>query len=351
MNIKHPELLILIALIPVLVSFLYISFKRRSRALSQLADSDKLNLLFPKNSRGKTILRLILMILAFTMFITALISPRWGYDWKEVESKGTNIMVAIDVSASMLATDIQPSRLTRAKLEINKLIEKLSGDRIGLIVFAGDAFLQAPLTLDYLMVEDWVNQVDINSVSSPGTSIKSAIDTAEKAFTAINSESKALIIISDGEEQDEETLSAASRAHSSGINVYTIGVGTEKGSPIDLGNGLLRDTSGNIVISKLKDDFLEQIADSGGGYYVRSTGGDFHLDQLYYDHVKASLGEEVLKSGKSRQWYETYQIFIAIALVALIIEFLLSLDFGIYDKIKSWFKRKTENIFQVVSRK
>ncbi len=125
------------------------------------------------------------------MFILALISPRWGYEWVEVETKGTNIIIALDVSRSMLATDIQPDRLTRAKFELSKLIDMLRGDRLGLIVFAGDAFLQAPLTNDYSMVKDWLSSIDTNSMSSQGTSIKSALEVADKAFSYINSESKA----------------------------------------------------------------------------------------------------------------------------------------------------------------
>ena len=345
MNIKHPELLFLILLIPAMVFFLYYSWKRRSKALGLLCRPDKIQSLFPGASSAKTIIRYSLLCLAVMMFVTSLISPRWGYDWKEIETKGTNIIIALDVSTSMLAEDISPNRLARAKYEIDKLLQKLTGDRVGLIIFAGDAFLQSPLTHDYMMVRDWVAGISTDSVETPGTSIKSAVEVATKAFQHIKSESKALIIMSDGEEHDEETLALVSKAHAEGINIYTIGIGTAKGAPIQLPQGLVHDTDGSIVISKLDDSFLKKIAETGGGHYVRSSSGDFHLDQLYYDHIKADLGTEVVKSGRTQQWYETYQLFMSIGLIALLLEILLSIDMGVYDRLRLWFISKKGNIF------
>ncbi len=350
MNIKHPELLFLILLIPAMAFFLYYSWKRRSKALGILCRPDKLKSLFPNSSNSKTIIRYSLLLLAVTMFVTSFISPRWGYDWKEIETKGTNIIIALDVSTSMLAEDISPNRLARAKFEIDKLLEKLSGDRIGLIIFAGDAFLQSPLTHDYLMVRDWISSISTDSVETPGTSIKSAVEVARKAFEHIKSEGKALIIMSDGEEHDEETLALVSRAHSEGINIYTLGIGTAKGAPIQLAQGLVRDTDGSVVISKLDDSFLKKIAQAGGGYYVRSSGGDFHLDQLYYDHIKTDQGSEIVKSGRTQQWYETYQVFMSIGLIALLLEILLGIDIGVYDRIKVWFRKNKGNIFTTKKR-
>ncbi len=345
MNIKHPELIYLLLLIPAMAFFLYYSWKRRSKALDTLCRPDKLRSLFPKSSNSKTIVRYSLLLLTMIMFVTSFISPRWGYDWEEIQTKGTNIIIALDVSASMLAEDISPNRLARAKFEIDKLISKLTGDRIGLIIFAGDAFLQSPLTHDYLMVRDWVSGITTDSVETPGTSIKSAIEVARKAFQHVESEGKALIIMSDGEEHDEETLSLVRRAHDEGINIYTLGIGTTKGAPLQLAQGLVRDTDGSVVISKLDDSFLKKIAEVGGGYYARSSSGDFHLDQLYYDHIKVDQGAEIVKSGRTKQWYETYQLFMSIALLALLLEILLSLDIGVYDRIKSWFSSKKGNIF------
>lgn len=341
MNIKHPELIFLILLIPVVIWLIAYGYKKNHKALQALAHFSKRKNLFPASSTNRMVVKSFLIFLAFVMFIVAMISPRWGYEWVEVETKGANIIVAIDVSQSMLATDVSPNRLSRAKFEINKLIDKLTGDRLGLIVFAGEAYLQCPLTSDYTIVKDWLDSVNINSISSPGTSIKSALEVAIKAFSHLKSEAKALIIISDGEEQDKETESLVRELKVSGVNIYTIAVGTLEGSPIQLPNSeLLKDRNGNIVISKLDDKFLKEIAELGGGYAVRSTTGDFHINQLYYDHLKKKLGDEVLKSGKTKKWYETYQIFIGIAFLALLIDLLLSFKISFIELFRRKFYRR-----------
>lgn len=346
MNIKHPELLFLIVLIPAGIFFLYTIWMRRQKVLQLLARPSRIKTLFPNSSNAKSLLRFILLAVTLTMFVTALISPRWGYDWKEIETQGTNIIVALDLSKSMLAEDISPSRLARAKFEINKFIDKLSGDRIGLIIFAGDAFLQSPLTHDYLMVKDWVSRLTVDSVETPGTSIKAALAKARKAFKYIKSEGKALIIMSDGEEQDEATLEEVKAAKSEGIRVYTVGIGTAKGGPIQYKGTLVRDQAGEVVISRLDDSFLKEIAEAGGGEYLRSSGSDFHLDQLYYDNIKTKIDDELVKSGRSKKWYETYQIFLGIALAALLLELILSLNMGVYNSVRTWFVRRLDSSFE-----
>ena len=346
MNIKHPELLFLIVLIPAGIFFLYTLWNRRQKVLQLLARPSRIRTLFPNSSNAKSFLRFALLALTLTMFVTALISPRWGYDWKEVETQGTNIIVALDLSKSMLAEDISPSRLARAKFEINKLIDKLSGDRIGLIIFAGDAFLQSPLTHDYLMVKDWVTRLTVDSVETPGTSIKAALAKARKAFKYIKSEGKALIIMSDGEEHDEATLEEAKGAKSEGIRIYTIGIGTAKGAPVQYKGTLVRNQAGEVVISILDDSFLKELAEAGSGEYVRSSGSDFHLDQLYYDHIKTKIDDELVKSGRSKKWYETYQIFLGIALIALLFELILSLNMGVYNTVRTWFVRRLDSSFE-----
>jgi Ca-activated chloride channel homolog len=347
MNIKNPEFIYLLSLIPFAILFFVYVWKKRKNALYKLCDISKISNLFPKNSAIKTLIRYSLLVISLSMIVISLISPRWSYEWQEIKTQGTNIIVALDLSKSMLADDISPTRLSRAKLEINKLIDKLSGDRLGLIIFAGEAFLQSPLTHDYLMIQDWVSKIDTDYVTSPGTSIKEAILEAIKAFSFVESQSKALIIISDGEEQDLETLVVAEQAKTAGIKIYSIGVGTEKGAPIKISGSLVKDSKGNIVISKLDDALLKQIAQVTNGHYVRSTTGDFHLDQIYYDHIKKMMSDEVVKSGKTRRWFETYQIFMSIALMCLILEFLLSLNFGVYDWLKKFFTKGDKNVFDL----
>lgn len=313
-------------LIPLFAGFMYFLWKRRSNALLQLCNVEKLKVLFPSSSKGKVLFRYFVLILAFAFFTVSFVSPRWGYDWKEIETKGSNIYIAIDVSRSMLSNDISPSRLSRAKLELTKLLDKLTGDQVGLIIYAGESFLQSPLTHDYGMVKQWIKELNVGAVPVQGTSIRSAIAIALQGFSYFKSESKALIIISDGEEHDQKTLDIAKKAAQAGIKIYTIGVGTQKGGPIPLKNGLLRDNKGEVVISRLNDTLLKEIAEATGATYTRSSTGDFHLDSLYYEHIKKQLPEEVLRSGKTKLWKESYQIFAAIVLLLLLLEFLLSLD-------------------------
>lgn len=334
MNIKHPELIPMLVLIPALIAFLYFTFQKRLKALKQLCKSTKLSSIFPKNSNLKLVLRYILLVSAFSLLIIAFISPRWGYDWKPVETKGTNIYIALDISRSMLAEDISPSRLVRAKHELTKLIDKLTGDRVGLIIFAGDSFLQAPLTHDYLMIKEWLSQIDVNYVPVAGTSMKSAIDLAIQGFGHIESDSKAIIIISDGEEhstsaENQALFETVNKAIRKNIKIYSIGIGTNKGSPIRYKGELVKDQNNNVVVSKLNGALLKEVAEKSGGYYVRSSTGDFHLDNLYYQHLKNNINAETLKSGKTKLWYETYQIFVGIAFALLFIELLLTFDLGI----------------------
>jgi Ca-activated chloride channel homolog len=334
MNIKHPELLFLLLLIPVIIGFYYWVWKRRGNVLAKLCSRAILNKLFPKNSKLSILIRFCLLILAFSMFVISLISPRWGYDWKEVETFGSNIFIALDVSKSMLADDISPNRLSRAKLELNQLLEKLQGDRVGLIIFSGEAFLQSPLTHDYLMLAEWLAKTDVDSISSTGTSIKEAIKIAIRGFSHINSNSKVLIIVSDGEEQDEGSLDLAKEAASKGIKIYTIGIGSSKGAPISYHEELIKDKNGTVVVSKLNDELLKEISKLSGGEYIRSSSGDFHINKLYYEYIKNQNPNEKLKSGKTKIWMETYQIFLAIVLISLILELLLSFNLGIFDFLK-----------------
>jgi Ca-activated chloride channel homolog len=349
MNIKHPELLVLILVFVAVLFLLNYAWKRRKHILTAFCDSKQLSNIFPNVSPLKNSMRFILLSLATLMFITALISPRWGYDWQEVESKGVNIMIALDLSKSMLAEDISPNRISRAKLEIIKLLDKLNGDKVGLIIFAGESFLQSPLTHDYLMVKDWILQISPDSIAVEGTSIKSAIELGRKSFKHLTAnDPKAMIIISDGEEQDQATLDEAKRAKSEGIKIYTIGIGTNEGGPIKINDSLLRDANDNVVISRLDDALLKQIAELSSAFYVRSSTGDFHLDTLYYDHIKGEVQAKVLKSGKSKLWNESYQIFMAIGFVALLLELFISFNmFSWFNIVLSWMNKNNNNIFRL----
>ncbi len=352
MNIKHPEFLFLLILLPAAVFFFYWAYSKRNIILNRLGDWKRVREQFPTSSKTLILTRYFLLMLSLSMVVVALISPRWGYDWQEVETKGANVYIAIDVSKSMLADDISPNRITRAKFEMSKLLDIMAGDRVGLIVFAGDAFLQVPLTHDYSLVQEWLAKVDVSAVPVLGTSIRSAVEMATKGFEHIESEAKVLILISDGEEYDKSTMEAVMRARSQGIKIYAIGVGTEKGSPLhdDQSGELIRDKSGNVVISKLDDAFLREITKASGGVYLRSTTGDFQTKSLYFDHIRKELPAELLKSGKSKRWYETYQIFIGITVIALVLELLLTVDLAIIASLeRAWLEyKRSKKLFALI---
>jgi Ca-activated chloride channel family protein len=339
MNIKNPQILFLyLILILVLFAFIYL-YKKRKQLVSSFKNANNLKTFLKGFSLEKFFFRLVIWFLILFFMITALVSPRFGYEWKEVNSVGANIIFAIDVSKSMLATDIGPNRLARAKIEVAKLIDKFQGDRSGLIIFARDAYLLTPLTHDYGIIKEWLERTDTDSVSNQGTSIKSAIALARESFAPIKSDEKALILISDGEEHDEETIAEAKLALSEGIKIFTIGVGTEKGSPIQLQGSLLKDNNNQVVISKLQDTLLKEIALATEAKYTRSATGDFHLDQLYFESIRKDINPEKLQSGMLKKWKETFQIFSLIAFVLLLIDTLMSLNLNI--SLKSLFRRKS----------
>lgn len=339
MNIKNPELLALyLILILVIFAFIYL-YKKRKELVSSFKNSENLKKFLKGFSLEKFFFRLVIWFLVLFFMLTALISPRFGYEWHKVNSVGANIIFAIDVSKSMLATDISPNRLARAKIEIAKLIDKFQGDRSGLIIFARDAYLLTPLTHDYGIIKEWLARTNTDSVSYQGTSIKSAISLARESFAPIKSEAKALILISDGEEHDEETIAEAKLALSEGIKIFTIGVGTTKGSPIQIQGRLLKDKNNQVVVSKLDDTLLKEIADITEATYTRSTTGDFHLDQLYFESIRKDINPESLESGMLKKWKETFQIFAFIAFLLLLLDSLLSLNLSF--SLKSLFRRKS----------
>jgi Ca-activated chloride channel family protein len=232
----------------------------------------------------------------------------------------------------MLANDISPNRLFRAKLEIAKLIDKLDGDRVGIIVFAGTSFLQSPLTHDYGMVKEWVQQIDVDSITAEGTSIKSAIETAIRGFSFLESKEKYLVIVSDGEEQDQQTNELAAEAKKQGIKIISIGIGSAEGAPISYNDELIKDKNGKLVISKLNESLLKDIAKITEGKYVSSRSGNLNLENIYDNFIKKGQNRKNLKSSKIQRWQETYQIFLSFSLLFLIIESLSGLIFNFVNK-------------------
>ena len=276
-----------------------------------------------KRHHSKTIC--IVLAVFFLMF--SLTQPRWGYHWEDLHQRGVDVIIALDVSSSMLAEDIKPNRLERAKRKITDLLNMLEGDRIGLVAFAGTSFVQCPLTLDYGAARIFLSAIDTQLIPIQGTAIGNAIETSAKAFNTKEKKSKAIILITDGEDQTGKALSAAKSAGNQGIKIYTIGIGGEIGAPLpDLtGNGGFRkNQQGEVILSKLDEITLQQIALETGGSYVRSVTGDIDLKTIYQEQIKKNIEKKELKSERRKIWQERFQWFIFIALISLFIETSLS---------------------------
>ena len=265
----------------------------------------------------------ILSFLGIIFLLLALTQPRWGYHWEDLHQKGVDVIVALDVSTSMLAEDIKPNRLERAKRKISDLLNMMDGDRIGLIAFAGTSFVQCPLTLDYSAARIFLSAIDTELIPVQGTAIGNAINTAVKAFRTQDKKSKALILITDGEDQTGKALSAAKAAKDKGVKIYTIGIGGEMGAPLpnpSTAGGFRKNQQGEVILSKLDETTLQKIALATGGSYVRSVTGDIDLKTIYRDQIKKHIEKRELKSERRKIWQERFQWFIFAALLCLTIE-------------------------------
>ncbi len=310
--------LILVPLFPLVYGLLRALRRRRVR---KFGDEALVKQLMPSWSRSKGWIRVILYSLAFFCFIVGIARPQMGAKLKEHETKGAEIMICLDVSNSMLAEDYSPSRLDRAKLAISRVVDKLQGDRIGLIIFAGTSFVQLPITTDYISAKMFLNSINTESVPVQGTAIGEAILTAAKSFSAQSEKSRAIIIITDGENHEDDAVDAARQAAELGIKIYTIGVGSVQGQPIPINGELLKDSEGNIVVTRLDESTLKKIAAEGGGAYVHAGNEEFGLGPIVDDIKK--MEEEKYNSIVFEEFEEQYMYFFGAALLLFVIEMLI----------------------------
>jgi Ca-activated chloride channel family protein len=313
--------------IPVMVVFYVYAFRKRDKMLALFCGKELVGELVPDFKKGRRLIKALLIMLGIMLGIFALTRPQWGFHWEEIKRVGVDVMVAIDVSESMLAEDVKPNRLERAKREVIDLIEMLEGDRIGLIAFAGTSFVQCPLTLDYGACKMFLDYIDTDLIPVPGTAIAEVIRTSLKSFSKRERKSKALILITDGEDHEGEPIDAAKEAKKEGIKIFTIGVGREGGAPIPLkdgSGGFKKDRKGDMVITHLDEITLQKIALETGGSYVRSVTGDMDLDKIYQEGIKQHVEQKQLKSTRKRRWEERFQWFIFFALLFVSVEFFVS---------------------------
>jgi len=326
MRFEHPNLLwLLLVLPPALALFFWWSERTRQKLLTQFVEARLLATLTAGISPARRKFRFSLIVAAVALLLIALVRPQYGYDKEEVRQNGLDIVVAVDTSKSMLATDIPPSRLGRAKLAALELMQTAKADRLGLVAFAGEAFLACPMTIDDTAFQQSVQALDVNSIPQGGTAIAEAINTALAAFKE-NGNHKALVLFTDGEDNDEGALAAAQNAAKEGLKIFTIGIGSADGTLVQIpdGNGgsdYIRDEKGQVVKTKLNESLLQQIAGATGGFYLPLRGADT-INTLYERGLaplpKSESGEKLI-----RRYHEQFQWPLALALLLLFVEFLL----------------------------
>jgi len=331
----HIEYFYLLALIPVFITLVIWLFVWRKKALQRYGQLSVISRLLPDKSNSKLILKFVLMMVTWGLLVFVAAGPQTGSKLEKIQRKGIDLIIALDVSNSMLSQDIKPNRLARARQSISRLIDKLEGDRIGIIVFAGKAYTQLPITTDYAAAKMFVVTINPGMIPTQGTAIGDAVDLALNTFGE-SKKNKALIIISDGEDHEGNVLEQAELAAAKGITIYTIGMGLPEGGPIPVYNGdvlvgFKKDKEGNAIVSKLDETLLQRIATIGKGMYIRATNSETGLNRIFDDINEIQKSE--IESKQFADYENQFQYFLAIAL------FLMILDLFIFEKKTFWMKQ------------
>jgi Ca-activated chloride channel homolog len=324
---EYIEYLYALAGLPVLM-ILYYSYRRwRRKRLASIGDMSLIKLLIPDSTGFKPLLKFTFLLIVFIGLIFALARPQLGTKLEEVKRMGVEVIIAVDVSNSMLSEDLKPNRMERAKQSIMRLIDKLEDDRLAIVVFAGKSYLQLPLTTDYSAAKLITSTLSPDVVNVQGTAIGSAIDLAAETFSQDESKSKALIIITDGENHEDDPISAANKAAEKGIVIHTIGMGSSGGGPIPLYEngrmaGYRKDNQGNVILTKLDAQVLQEVASIGGGSFVFADVADVNLSDLISNI--SSMEKEEFGTKKFTDYDDKFQIFLLLTVVFLVFEFFVS---------------------------
>lgn len=333
----NPELLYLLAVVPVaIVGYIWAVVSRR-RALARFGNVATVRELISGVSRVRNHLKFTLFVVALTLIIFAAARPQFGSKLREEKSEGVEMMIAVDVSNSMLAEDFEPSRLERTKYAIDRLFDGLRQERVGVIVFAGESKVQLPITSDYRMAQAFAKRISPDLVSEQGTSIGKALSMAMMSFAQDSDRSRAVILITDGETHDSNALEVAKQAAEQGVKIFTIGIGTPEGAPIRIAGDFIRDEKGEMVVSKLNETMLEEIASMSGGAYVRASKHSIGLEEIVQRINEMEKSE--MTSLRFEEYNEQFHYLLWVALALLLVEFAL-LDrknpllshFNIFDK-------------------
>ena len=308
--------------------FYILAFKKQKEAMRSFAHDALIPDLTKSLDIARKKIKVIIIFTASILIIFSFMRPQWGFKWQKLERKGLDIIIAVDTSRSMLAEDVLPNRLERAKLAISDFARNLRGDRIGLIAFAGTAFIQCPLTVDYGGFLISLNSLSVNTIPRPGTSISSAIQQALKGYKGGLNKYKVLILITDGEDHEGDPIESAKEAKNEGVKIFCIGIGTPRGDLIPITNAqgnktYLKDKNGNVVKTRLDEITLQKIALITGGSYIRSGATEFGLNLIYKNRI-SKMEKREIKSKMVKQYEERFQIPLFIAFLLLLGEFLIS---------------------------
>lgn len=332
----HSGYLYALLLIPVFIGVFWMMMHWRKKALNRFGENSLLSRLIPEKSGKRPVLKFVILMLAFIFLVVGLANPQVGSKLEKAERKGIDLMIALDVSNSMLAEDIKPNRLARAKQAISRLLDKLQGDRVGLVVFAGKAYIQLPITTDYAAARLFLNSVETDILPVQGTAIADAIRKSVASFQE-NDHQRAVVVITDGENHEGDAIEAVKEAVEKGITVYTIGMGLPDGAPIPVYNrygnmvGYKKDNMGGTVVTKLNENMLRQLASAGNGTYVRANNTEAGLNKIFEEINKMEKKE--FESRVFSDYEDRFQYFMAIAVFLLIIEIF------IVDRKSRWWSR------------
>ena len=319
----HPEYLYLLLIIPALAFIQLLFLIQKKKALKRFGTPDLVEHLMPDVSKFRPVIKFYLLLMALMALIFTLAAPQFGTRLQTVQRQGIELIVALDVSNSMNAQDIEPSRLERAKQAIARLTDRLVNDRLGLIVFAGQAYTQLPITSDYASAKMFLSNINTEIVPTQGTAIGAAIELAVKSFSQQEDVNRAIIVITDGENHEDDAMGAAQKAAELGIKVYTVGMGSPRGGPIPAGGSgnFLRDREGNVVITRLDENMLQQIATAGNGEYIAANNIRAGINNLMSE--LSDLEKSEFESKVYTDFEDQFQYIALIALLLLLIDFVI----------------------------
>ena len=314
----HPDFLYLLFLLPVLVAFYVYAIVLKKKAIKKYGNPELLAELMPEVSPKRQHLKFWLLFGAITMVIIVMAGPQFGSKLETVKRQGVEIMVCLDVSNSMLAEDVSPDRLSKAKQMLSKLTDGFSNDKVGLIVFAGDAFTQLPITSDYVSAKMFIHDISPSLITTQGTDLARAINLSASSFTQQQGVGRAIIVITDGEDHEGGAEEAVKAARKKGINVFILGIGSTKGAPIPVGGDYLKDASGNVVMSALNEDMCRSLAQAGSGSYIHVDNTNDAQEKLNSELAKLQKGttQDVVYS----EYADQFQAFGLIVFLLLIVE-------------------------------